>query len=117
VPNPVSFIVQKILVHDERKPGKKAQDVLYIHDTLELFGGALDELGALWADQIRPTLAARTAKRTEAAALALFQKVTDTIRDAARIPQDGRLAAEVLRAAGAYGIDQILGPPHGRQSR
>jgi hypothetical protein len=38
VPNPTSFIVQKLLIHSARWPGKRAQDVLYIHDTLELFG-------------------------------------------------------------------------------
>ena len=108
VPNPVSFVVQKLLVHDKRKPGKKAQDVLYIHDTLELFGASLDELGSLWTDQIRQTLADRTAKRTEAAARALFEQVTDTIREAARIPQDRRLAPEVVRAACAYGLELIL---------
>ena len=63
LPNPVSFIVQKLLIHDKRKSGKKAQDVLYIHDTLELFGGSLDELRALWVDQIRPSMAARTARQ------------------------------------------------------
>jgi hypothetical protein len=34
VPNPTSFIVQKLLIHPARPPHKKAQDLLYIHDTL-----------------------------------------------------------------------------------
>lgn len=34
VSNPVSFIIQKLLIHEKRKAGKKAQGVLYIHDTL-----------------------------------------------------------------------------------
>ena len=109
VPNPVSFIIQKVLIHDKRTPGKKAQDVLYVHDTLELFGAGLDDLRSLWIDHVRPTLADRTATRAEEAAHALFQQVTDTIRNAARIPQDRRLTSEVLRAAGAYGIDSLLG--------
>jgi hypothetical protein len=108
VPNPVSFIIQKVLIHDRRKPGKKAQDVLYIHDTLELFGTALDELRPIWTDHVRPTLPGKTAKRAEEAAHALFQQVTDTIRDAARIPQDRRLTPEALRAACDYGIDSIF---------
>ena len=44
VPNPTSFILQKLLIHSDRPPHKKAQDILYIHDTLELFGGSLGEL-------------------------------------------------------------------------
>jgi hypothetical protein len=47
VPNPTSFMVQKLLIHSDRRPAKKAQDVLYIHDTLELFGGSLGELRRL----------------------------------------------------------------------
>jgi hypothetical protein len=109
VPNPVSFIVQKVLIHDERKAGKKPQDVLYIHDTLELFGGALDELRSIWNDRVRPTMPARTARRAEDAARALFARVTDPIRDAARIPQDRTLQPEILRAACAYGISEIFG--------
>lgn len=108
VPNPVSFIVQKLLIHDRRIGNKKAQDVLYIHDTLELFGGALDDLRALWVDKVRPTMPEKTAKRAEKAAVALFEQVTDTVRDAARIPQDRRLTPEVLRSACVYGLGEIL---------
>ena len=54
-------------------------------------------------------MAARTAKRAEQAAHTLFQQVTDTIREAARIPQDRRLTAEALRAACGYGVDSVLG--------
>jgi hypothetical protein len=109
VPNPVSFIVQKVLIHGKRKAGKKPQDLLYIHDTLELFGGALDDLRSLWTQRVRPTLPARTARRAEDAAHALFERVTDPIREAVRIPQDRTLQPEVLRAACAYGISQIFG--------
>jgi hypothetical protein len=108
VPNPVSFIIQKVLIHEKRKPGKKAQDVLYIHDTLELFGAALDELRAIWIDKIRPTVAEKRAKRAEVVAHAVFEQVTDTIRDAARIPQDRGLTPDVLRLACAYGIDSLF---------
>lgn len=44
VPNPVSFIVQKLLIQKHRDLGKQAQDMLYIHDTLELFGASLERL-------------------------------------------------------------------------
>lgn len=32
---------EKLLIHSDRPPAKKAQDVLYIHDTLELSGGSV----------------------------------------------------------------------------
>ena len=108
VPNPASFIVQKLLIHSDRRPAKRAQDVLYIHDTLELFGGSLDELRRLWREIVRPTMPARTAKRAEAVARDLFGRVTDTIREAARIPQDRRLAPENVRRACEYGLGEIL---------
>jgi hypothetical protein len=36
VPNATSFIVQRLLIHSDRPPRKRSQDILYIHDTLEL---------------------------------------------------------------------------------
>lgn len=56
IPNPAGFVLQKLLIHDERPADKKAQDILYIHDTLELFADQLDALGLLWRDQLQPTL-------------------------------------------------------------
>jgi hypothetical protein len=109
VPNPTSFIVQKLLIHADRHASKKAQDVLYIHDTLELFGGSLGELRRLWVEAVRPGVAKPWARRVEATAGELFAEVTDTIRDAAWIPQDRRLAPEDLQRACAYGLGEILG--------
>lgn len=109
VPNPVTFIVQKLLIHKLRKPEKKAQDVLYIHDTLELFGGALDELRDVWGGQVRPEMPNRTATRAVTIASALFGKVTDSIREAARIPQDRELRPELVQALCKYGLDEIFG--------
>jgi Nucleotidyltransferase len=108
VPNPTSFIVQKLLIHSDRPPHKKAQDILYIHDTLELFGGSLGELHRLWVEVARPRLAAKTARRAETIAKELFTKVTDTIREAARIPQDRRLTPENVQRACDYGLGEIL---------
>jgi hypothetical protein len=108
VPNPVSFIVQKLLIHSDRRPAKRAQDILYIHDTLELFGGSLDELRRLWREVVRPTMPARTAMRAETLARDLFDRVTGTIREAARIPQDRHLVAETVQQACDYGLREIL---------
>ena len=109
LPNPVSYIVQKLLIYEKRPPNKQAQDLLYIHDTLELFGGSLDHLRTLWREQVRTSMADRTAKRVETLARALFTRVTDRIREAARIPEGRRLSPENLRAAGDYGLEEILG--------
>jgi hypothetical protein len=108
VPNPTSFMVQKLLIHSGRPADKKAQDVLYIHDTLELFGGSLGELRRLWVEEVRPGIARSWARKVEAIAGELFAKVTDRIRDAARIPQDRRLAPEDVQHACEYGLGVIL---------
>ncbi|HET9799373.1 MAG TPA: GSU2403 family nucleotidyltransferase fold protein, partial [Gemmatimonadaceae bacterium] len=65
VPNAVSFIAQKLLIRAARPPKKRAQDVLYIHDTLELFGANLEELRVLWRDALRPAIPPKTSARIE----------------------------------------------------
>ncbi len=56
VPNPVSFIVQKLLILDNREKGDRAKDILYIHDTLLMFGDAKGEFKRLWAESVSPSL-------------------------------------------------------------
>jgi len=109
VPNPTSFIVQKLLIHSDRPPRKKAQDILYIHDTLELFGGSLGELRRLWVEELRPGMVAKTARRAETTGQELFAEVTDAIREATRIPADRRLTPENVQRACEYGLAEILG--------
>jgi hypothetical protein len=109
VANAVTFIVQKLLIHDKRKPSKRAQDVLYIHDTLELFGPALDELVPLWRERIRPALTSKQGETVRDTATKLFQGVSDVLREAARIPQDRRLSPEAIRSACAYGLGELFG--------
>jgi hypothetical protein len=104
----VSFIVQKLLIHKHRDADKKAQDVLYIHDTLELFGASLGKLRTVWEDEVRPKIPARTKKRAIAVATELFENVTDVIREAARIPQDRRLQPENIRTATHYGLEEVF---------
>ncbi|HSU15874.1 GSU2403 family nucleotidyltransferase fold protein [Longimicrobium sp.] len=107
--NPASFIAQKLLIQKERAPGKRPQDVLYIHDTVELFGNHLDALQSMWRDQLRPSLAASTVDRVERLARQRFTAVDDVIRTAARIPQDRALTPERVRAVCAYGLETIYG--------
>lgn len=108
VANPTSFIVQKLLIQKDRSAAKRAQDVLYINDTLELFGNALPQLNVLWRGQVRPALSAKTARAVADTAGKTFSSVTDIIRDAVRIPQDRGLSPERLRAACEMALARIF---------
>jgi hypothetical protein len=109
--NPVAFIAQKLLIRDGRKPPKRAQDLLYIHDTIELFGASLDDLRSLWLDHVRPTLHQNHAASVERLAGAVGREITDDIREAARMPQDRALTPEGLRQVLAAGLAAVfLGP-------
>ena len=109
VANPVSFIAQKLLIQARRPPEKQPQDVLYIHDTLELFGHDLDGLRAEWLKRVRPHLAQQTVKEIDRTRRRLFAEVTDVIRRAVRIPQDRALTPDRVRAACEYGLDAVFG--------
>ncbi len=108
-PNPVSFIAQKLLIHGRRPPEKQAQDALYIHDTLDLFGRHLEELKTIWLEKIRPTLAPKTSREVERLYQEQFGQVTDVIRNAVRIPADRTIAPERMQVACAYGLEEIFG--------
>lgn len=108
VPNPVSFIAQKLLIQKRRPPEKQAQDALYIHDTLDLFGRHLEELNVIWVENVRPTLAAKTATNVERIYKEQFGEVTDVIRNAVRIPQDRTITPNRMQSACAYGLEEIF---------
>lgn len=111
VANPVSFVVQKLLIHGDRTPSKRAQDVLYIHDTLQLFGAQWDELTALWRTEVLPSLTPTQRERVLEARRQLFTELTDTIRTAARIPQDRVLRPADVRIACEAGLAAVLAEP------
>jgi hypothetical protein len=108
IPNPVSFIVQKLLIHDDRPRDKKAQDLLYIHDTLELFAPELDNLAEIWRGEVRPSMPEKWAERALREKEALFGVLHDRIRDAAAIPQNRDLDPERMRAMCAAALSEIL---------
>jgi hypothetical protein len=110
VPNAVSFMIQKFLIHSRRDVHKRAQDVLYIHDTLQLFGASLENLRTVWEDEVRPKMPARTVKAAMTLANELFENVTDVIRESSRIPQDRTLQPENIRAAIQYGLEEVFSP-------
>jgi hypothetical protein len=108
LPNPVTFIAQKLLIQKHRKPDKKAQDALYIHDTLELFGGELAALKTLWQGNVAPTMLKKTVRTVVDLQKEQFGAVNDVIRNAARIPQDRVVTAERIQATCAYGLGEIF---------
>lgn len=108
VPNPASFIAQRLLIHGQRLPAKKAQDILYIHDTLELFGAQLDALGWLWHDALAPTLHTRQQRALLQATDTIFGRLDDRIRDAAAIPTDRELDPERMRQMCRMALGDML---------
>ncbi len=108
VPNPAAFLVQKILIHDKRDRDRRAKDILYIHDTVETFGGNLAAIREQWTSKVRPGLHAKEARLIERAAEKHFRDIDDTIREAARISTGRKLTPEMVRELCAYGWGQIF---------
>lgn len=112
IPNPASYLAQKILIHGHRKPSDRAKDTLYVHDTLETFADALPGIRRTWLERVRPTLGERQVRRIEAAAGHLEGGISDEIREATiQARAVGRdLSAERLMQVCAYGLREIFGP-------
>jgi hypothetical protein len=108
VPNPAAFLVQKILIHEKRDPDRRAKDILYIHDTIETFGGNLAAIREQWQTNVRPALHAKATRVVEHAAEEYFREVDDTIREAARIATGRNLTPEMVRELCALGWQQIF---------
>ena len=108
VPNPAAYLVQKILIHDKRDGDSRAKDILYIHDTIETFGGDLAAIREQWQTRVRPSLHARMTRVIERAAEENFREVDDTIREAARIATGRNLTPEMVRELCAFGWQQIF---------
>lgn len=108
VAHPVCFIAQKLLIAHRRDENKRAQDILYVHDTIELFGARLTDLATTWRSRVRTTLHPRTIAAIEGSVAEQYADVTDDIRRAARIPQGRSLTPERLRATCALGLQRIL---------
>ena len=108
VPNPASFLVQKILIHDKRTRDKRAKDILYIHDTIETFGSNLAAIREQWKTSIRPELQPKAVRLVESAARVHFREVDDTIREAARIATGRNLTPEMVRELCEFGWQQIF---------
>jgi hypothetical protein len=108
IANPVSFLVQKVLIHGKRERDDRAKDILYIHDTLEVFGRRLPELQRLWRSIIVQELHPRGANLVLKAAEALFGDLRDDIRRAAAISAERGLSPEAIRETCRYGFVQVF---------
>ena len=83
IENPTSFIAQKILIHHERDYRDRAKDLLYVHDTIELFSEHLKDLQKIYQTALKLKLHRNRNIEVQSAADRLFGKVTDPVREAA----------------------------------
>jgi hypothetical protein len=109
IANPASFLAQKILIHEKRDRKDRAKDLLYMHDTVELFSETLDELEKLFHGTVAPTLHPRRLAEIEGAAEKLFGKVDDRIREAALMAGERKLSPERLAETARAGLTEIFG--------
>jgi hypothetical protein len=100
-------MVQKFLIQEQRPAKKRAQDILYIFDTVGLFGGQITTFQKMWKEVVGPGLGKY---RDEVIKLneATFSKVTDDVRNAALIPQDRTITADEIQSTCQFAFEQIL---------
>ena len=67
IANPASFLAQKTLIHDQRDYRDKAKDLLYMHETVEVFSENLEELQHIFRKDIAPHLHPRRVAELEQA--------------------------------------------------
>lgn len=109
VANPLCFMVQKFLIQRDRPPAKRAQDVLYIFDTIELFGANLEQFRQSWNTVVAPKLGEKSSETVQRQCQETFGKLNDVVRQAARIPADRKLTPEQIQQTCQYAFDEILG--------
>jgi Nucleotidyltransferase len=109
IANPVAFLTQKILIHRRRERRDRVKDLLYMRDTLEVFGSRLPELASLWRSGVAEHLQHREAARVSTASRTMFDVVSDDIRRAAEISAERALDPEEIRQACQYGFTKIFG--------
>jgi len=108
VPNPVTFIVQKLLIHGQRTREDRAKDVLYVHDTIELFGGTLDDMNIIWRASVAPALSPSARSRFRRA-VGLFDTTGDTIREASIMATPRVLTPQMVQELCQVGLARVVG--------
>lgn len=84
IPNPASYIVQKVLVLGKRHPRSQPKDVLYLHDTFAAFADAMPSVRRAW-DELRPALHPNHVLAFQRGARTIISTRGDLLRSAARI--------------------------------
>ena len=82
--------------------------MLYIHDTLELFGAATTELGRLWREQVSVGLPSGVVAKATAARHRLFAEPNDVVREAAIMATPRSLAPNRLLETCRLGMALIF---------
>ena len=108
IANPASFLVQKILIHGKRNYKDRAKDLLYIHDTIEVFSESLEELQTIYQNDVAPRLHPRRRAEIACAAGKLFGKVDDIIREAAPMAARRKVSPERLAETSRAGLNEIF---------
>ncbi len=114
IPNPASYVVQKVLVLGKRHPRSQAKDVLYLHDTFAALADAMETVRHAW-HALRPEMPPAHVRTFRSRARALISAENDLLRSAARIAADRPSAptAEALllglRRGFAAGFDVAAG--------
>jgi hypothetical protein len=108
IANPASFLSHKVLIHNKRTGTKFAKDVLYIHDTLEIFGARLEDLNREWRTEVKPHIHPNAVKKIQRASTDLFGELNDAIRDTAQMTGARKLSPEAVRERCNFGLAQIF---------
>lgn len=109
VVNPLCFMIQKFLILKDRTKKKRQQDLLYVHDTLMLFGHMLPQFKTTWEAIVKPRLHKREVATVEREVLAAFSGVTPDIRGASVIPRDRDIDPDAFLATCQLSFRMILG--------
>lgn len=111
IANPLCFMVQKFLIQDRRRKQNKAhKDLLYVYDTIQLFGGQLDAFKESWRTLIAPELGKAEAQKVIQVSQQTFSVLNDVIRSAATIVPDRGLDPDDIRRTCKLALDHILAP-------
>lgn len=110
LPNPTSYLAQKILIHGYRTRSERAKDMLYVYDTLQTFADALPALRSAWMDSLRPTLHERQARRIQSAHEQLERGGRDDATEASlQARAVGRtVSPDDIVSVCAYGLREIF---------
>jgi len=112
IPSATAYIAQKVLVRQKRSAEERAKDLLYIHDTIELFGRSLPSLHEEWRNTFQQQLHPKAVRTIERAGSVIFSHVDDISREAALMATGRRLPADEILEVCRAGWKQIFERSH-----